>query len=434
MKELISPSLSVRDGRLFIGNIDAGTLARTYGTPLYVMDEDRIRENCRTYTEAFREYMPEGSKPFFASKACSFRRMYSIIASEGLGSDVVSPGEIFTAVSADFDMEDTIFHGNAKTDDDILFAMQSRVGYFACDSFEELESLDRIAGSLGRKQKVLLRLAPGIDPHTYEAVSTGKVDSKFGAAVETGQAEELLRCALSMENIEVSGYHIHVGSQVFYEDVFERASAVMMDFIRDMREKTGYTASVLDIGGGIGVRYVEEDPSVSVREKIASVGNIVREKMKEYGITDLRIFMEPGRSIVADAGVTLYTVQSVKRIPGYKNYVAVDGGMSDNPRYALYRSRYTVYAPEKMEESSLMKCSLVGRLCESGDIIASDIMLPEDLKRGDIIAVAVTGAYNYSMASNYNRIARPPIVMLNGGSSYAAVRRETLDDLVRCDL
>lgn len=434
MEKLISPSLSVKEGRLFIGKHDAASLARECGTPLYVMDEDRIRENCRTYTGSFRESMPEGSMPFFASKACSFRMMYSVIGSEGLGSDVVSPGEIFTAVSADFEMENTIFHGNAKTDDDILFALQSRVGYFACDSFEELDSLDAIAGSLGKTQKVLLRLAPGIDPHTYEAVSTGKVDSKFGAAVETGQAEALLRYALSKKNVSVAGYHIHVGSQVFYEDVFERAADVMMSFIRDMRERTGYQAGILDIGGGIGVRYVDTDPEISVKEKIASVGKLIRERMEEYGIGTLRIFMEPGRSIVADAGTTLYTVQSVKRIPGYKTYVAIDGGMSDNPRYALYRSKYTVYAPEKMDETALMKCSLVGRLCESGDIIAEDIMLPEDLKRGDVIAVAVTGAYNYSMASNYNRLCRPAVVMLSGEDRYTAVEREDFMYLTALDM
>ena len=282
---------------------------------------------------------------------------------------------------------------------------------------------------------MLLRLTPGIDPHTYEAVSTGKVDSKFGSAIETGQAEEITLLTLRQPHVELAGFHCHVGSQVFAEDVFERSAVIMLEFIARMERVHGYQARQLDLGGGYGVRYVDSDPRLDVDAKVAQVAAAVKGACGRLGIPLPEIHMEPGRSIVADAGLTLYTVGAVKRIPGYKNYVSVDGGMTDNPRFALYGARYTCLPASRMDEPRHLLCSVVGRCCESGDIIQEGVLLPEGVGRGDLLAVCTTGAYNYAMAFNYNRLPRPPVVMLRGGTeAYVAVRRESLEDLCRNDL
>ncbi len=420
-------------GHLCFGGQDTAALAAQYGTPLYLMDEDRLRYNMRVYTTAFRQHFVPGSRVLYASKACAFRQILRIAQEEGLGVDVVSAGEIHTAKQAGFDMAGAYFHSNNKTDADIRFAMDCAVGCFVVDGEEELRAIDAEAAGRGIKQKVLLRLTPGIDPHTYAAVDTGRVDSKFGSAIETGQAEAFTALALSLPHIDLAGFHCHVGSQVFDEDVFERAGVVMLEFIAMIAGKYGYTARELDLGGGYGVPYVASDGSADIGARLAEVAAVIHEACARLGISEPAVLMEPGRSIVADAGMTLYTVGSVKRIPGYKNYVSVDGGMSDNPRFALYGSKYTCFAAEKMNEPCTLRCDLVGRCCESGDVIQPDIMMPESMRRGDLAAVCTTGAYNYSMASNYNRIPRPPIVMLRGGESYIAVRRESLDDLIALD-
>lgn len=421
-------------GRLTFAGQDAASLAAQYGTPLYLMDEDRVRRNCHVYREAMRAHFGGGAIPLYASKANSFAQIYRIMAEEGLGVDVVSRGEIHTAAKAGFDLSRAFFHGNAKTDADIAFAMERGVGWFVADNAEEIAAIEAEAARRGLTQKVLLRLTPGIDPHTYEAVNTGRVDSKFGSAIETGQAEELVTLTLSQRHIELTGFHCHVGSQVFAEDVFERAVVIMLEFIAAMRDRHGYTARQLDLGGGYGVRYVAEDPVIDIGAKIGDVARVFHETCARLDLPEPDVLLEPGRSIVADAGLTLYTVASVKRIPGYKNYVAVDGGMADNPRYALYRSRYTCLPAGDMNAPRPFVCSVAGCCCESGDLIQENVPLPEDIRRGDLLAVCTTGAYNYSMASNYNRLPRPPIVMLRGGASYVAVRRETPDELVALDV
>ena len=421
-------------GHLTFAGQDVTALAGQYGTPLYLMDEERVRRNCRVYLTAMREQFGEDSHPLYASKANSFTQIYRLMAEEGMGIDVVSCGEIHTASRAGFDLANAYFHSNNKTDADIAFAMDHGVGYFVADNIEEVSRIEAEAAARGLRQKILLRLTPGIDTHTYAAVNTGKVDSKFGSAIETGQAEGITEFALAQPHIELAGFHCHVGSQVFAEDVFERAAVIMLEFIAAMRARHGYTARQLDLGGGYGVRYVEDDPTLDIARKIADVAKVVRETCARLDIPQPAILLEPGRSIVADAGLTLYTVGTVKEIPGYKNYVSIDGGMTDNPRYALYRSRYTVLPASRMDEPRPFVCDLVGRCCESGDIIQPNVALPADVRRGDLIAVCTTGAYNYAMASNYNRLPRPPIVMLRGGESYVAVRRETLDDLTRLDV
>ncbi len=422
-------------GHLTFAGEDTVRLAAHYKTPLYLMDEDRIRENCRIYKTAMERAFGAGSYPLYASKAASFKRMYTIMQEEKMAIDVVSAGEIATAKRAGFSMERAFFHGNNKTDADISYAMAANVGYFVADHEEELEIISREAKSRGIRQKVLLRLTPGIDPHTYEAVATGKVDSKFGVAIETGQAEHFVQHALSLPNLRLMGYHCHVGSQVFDEDgsVYHNAAKIMMTFAAEMKKKYGAELQVLDLGGGYGVRYTDADPQVNIPENIEQLAGTIKALCEELSLPMPAVLLEPGRSIVADAGLTIYTAGSTKSIPGYKNYVPVDGGMTDNPRYALYGSKYTVYLANRANEEANFRCDVVGRCCESGDIIQPNVLLPEP-KRGDLIAVCTTGAYNYSMASNYNRIPRPPVVMLSGGKPTLAVRRETVDDLTALDM
>ena len=431
---MICSNLRIKDNVLFFGGRSTLELAEKYGSPIYVMDERTIRENCRKYTVAMKKYFGESAKPFYASKACCFKKIYNIVESEGMCVDVVSPGEIYTAKSAGFNMENVCFHSNSKNDFDINFAMDNGVGCFAVDNLEELEAINKFAGERGIKQKILFRITPGIDTHTYEAVNTGKVDSKFGFPIETGAALEITKTALSMENIDLAGFHCHVGSQLFDSDVFVRSAEIMLQFIKDVKTETGYEARELDLGGGYGVRYTENDPEIDIEDNIRQVAEYVKKVCADLNISEPAIRMEPGRSIVADAGITLYKVGNVKRIDGYKNYVAIDGGMGDNPRFALYESEYTVIAADKADEECNFLCDLVGRFCESGDIIQPKVKLPESVGRGDLIAVLTTGAYNYSMASNYNRIPKLPVIMVNGDEDYMAVKGETFEDLIRNDM
>lgn len=431
---MICDNISINNnGVLTFAGQDVTELARKYGTPLYLLDEEKIREKCQTYVNAMRENFGDKYAVLYASKANSFKKIYNIVESEGMCVDVVSIGEIYTALKADFPLDKAYFHSNNKTDFDVEFAIDNGVGHFVVDNREELEVIDRYAAKKGIKQKILLRLTPGIDTHTYEAVNTGKVDSKFGTAIETGQAEEIVKYTLGFKNIDLCGFHCHIGSMVFDSDTFLRGAEIMLQFMAKMKKDFGFETKELNLGGGYGVRYTENDPTIDIAENIAQVADFIKSNCNELGLDLPIILMEPGRSIVADAGMTLYTVGTVKRITGYKNYVSVDGGMSDNPRYALYESEYTLFNAAKANVEATLKCDVVGRCCESGDIIQPDVLLPET-ERGDILAVCTTGAYNFSMAMNYNRIARPPIVMLNKGDSYVAVRRESLDDIIRNDI
>ena len=423
------------DGHLTFAGQDTVALAWNWGTPVYLTDEDRIRANCRAYREAFTEAFGEGGfDVLFASKAASYVRLYQVMTEEDMGVDVVSAGEIATAVAAGYDMTRAYFHGNNKTDADIAYALDAGVGTFVVDGEEELAALEAACEARGVTQDILLRLTPGIDPHTYEEVATGKVDSKFGSGIVTGAAAEIVAHALACPHIHLAGYHCHVGSQVFGEDVFERAAWVMLTFAAEMRDAHGYVPEVLNLGGGFGVPYVADEEPLDIRAKVAALAAAVKAACADLNLPVPRILMEPGRSIVADAGMTLYTVGSVKRIPGYKNYVSVDGGLPDNPRYALYKSRYTCIDASRAAEACDLEATVAGRCCESGDIIQPGVMLPGTVARGDILAVCTTGAYNYSMASNYNRIPRPPVIMLSGGTSFLAVARETFDDLIRLDV
>lgn len=431
---MLYSNLSVNNkGHLEIAGHDTVELAAKYGTALYVMDEDKLRENCRVYVDSMKKYFGEDSMPLYASKALCFTEIYRIVSSCGMGTDIVSSGELYTAIKAGFPLEKAYFHGNNKTDADIEYAIENSIGYFIVDNEEELCAVDRIASSHGINQKILLRITPGIDPHTHKAVVTGNVDSKFGSPIETGRAFEITDMALSKKNVTLEGFHCHIGSQIFECDPFCDAADIMIKFIADVKEKFGFAAKTLNLGGGFGVRYIEEDPQIDIEKNIADVASHIKNRCAELSVEMPKILMEPGRSIVADCCVTLYTVGSVKEIKGFKNYVSVDGGMPDNPRYALYASSYTVLVASKADKAADFKCSIAGRCCESGDLIQENVMIARP-ERGDILAVLTTGAYNYSMASNYNRIPRPALVLVGKNGDRVAIKRESFEDLCACDI
>ena len=431
---MICNNISVNaKGHLTFAGYDTTDLAQKYGTPLYLMDEDKIREHIRDYKTAFEKYFPQGSMPEFASKSFSCKQIYRIMAEEQMNIDVVSCGEIYTAATAGFPMERSFFHGNNKSDGDIRFAIDNKVGFFVADSMDEICAISRIAKQNGITQKILLRVTPGIDTHTHQKISTGNVDSKFGIAISTGQAIEAVKEILKTQNISLCGFHCHIGSQIFESEPFMTAASIMLEFIKQVKTELNYTAEMLNLGGGFGVRYLESQPEINYAEKIREVATAINEQCSALGIKVPKIAMEPGRSIVADAGMTLYTIGSVKEITGYKNYVSVDGGMTDNPRYTLYEAPYTVMLASRANDKADFVATVAGRCCESGDIIQENVNLPKP-KRNDILAVLTTGAYNYSMASNYNRVPRPPVVMLNKNGDYVAIKRETFEDICSLDV
>ena len=414
-------------GHLTIGGVDTVQLAEEFGAPLYVLDEDQVRANCRTYRQAMARWMPAGSMPLFAGKALCFKGLYPVLEEEGMGADVVSPGEIYTALAGGFPAEKLYFHGNNKTDEDLAYALDNGVGCFIVDNHQELARLNQAAGERGRRQRVLLRVTPGIDPHTLQAINTGRIDCQFGVPIETGQAARFVAEALTMEHLEVEGFHSHIGSQIFEAEPFCDAVDILLDFAQGLRQDLGFVARTFNLGGGFG------DPVVDIPANIQALSEHLRQGCQEKAYPLPRILLEPGRSIVANAGLTLYQAGGIKTIEGYRSYVTVNGGMTDNPRYALYRSPYTVLPASRMEEPRDFVCTLAGRCCESGDLIQEDILLPRP-ERGDLLAVLSTGAYNFSMASNYNRLCRPALVMVRDGQARLAVRRQTFADLAACDL
>ena len=427
---MICNNLSINEnGHLTFAGRDTVELAQKYGTPLMLLDEGKIREKCAIYRTAMQKHFTADSMPLYASKALSFKYIYKIAASENIGIDCVSAGEIYTAYKAGFPLERAYFHGNSKTDDEIRFAIEHGVGHFVCDSIEEVAAVNESAGELATRQKILLRITPGIDPHTHKKISTGSVDSKFGVAIETKQAYGLVESTLALANVELTGFHCHIGSQIFEYDPFADAARIMLEFIADIKKMYGYEAQQLNLGGGMAVRYTEDDPEIDYEANIKGIADIIREQCETCGLNMPQILMEPGRSIVADAGITLYTAGYLKEITGLKNYISIDGGMTDNPRYTLYQSPYTVLLANRMNEPCDYKCTVAGRCCESGDIIQEDVMMPKPA-RHDTIAVLTTGAYNYAMASHYNKVPKPAVVMINNGEDFTVIKRETYESMI----
>ena len=418
-------------GHLEIAGCDAVELARIYGTPLYVMDEDNIRERAGRFRDGLLKAYPD-SQVIYAGKAFSNLAMCRIVAEEGLGLDVASGGELYTALMADFPPERIYFHGNNKTPEELEMGLRAKIGRFMVDNFHELEMLEELARKMRTKAHIMLRTTPGVEAHTHEYIRTGQLDSKFGFGIPSGQAIKALERAFSKGHIVVHGVHCHIGSQIFELESYRVACEIMMDFLKEVRDKTGRILEELNLGGGLGIRYTENDPRPSLDEYIAIITGTIKAKANQHGLPLPKVLVEPGRYIVGEAGITLYTIGSVKEVPGARKYVAVDGGYTDNPRVALYRARYRAMVANKATEEPVEVVSIAGRSCESGDMLIWDIKLPR-VEPGDILAVFSTGAYHYAMSSNYNRFPRPAVVFVSKGRADIAVERETYEDLISKD-
>ena len=430
----VSKNLSVNEkNHLVIGKNDTVELAKEYGTPLYVIDEDLVRENCRVYKNAVDKYYDGNGLILYASKAFSSKFIYKVVKEEGLGIDVVSGGELYTAIKSDFPMDKVYFHGNNKTVDELKMAVENRIGCVIVDNIYELEKLNEIAAGEGIVQKIMFRIKPGVDAHTHSFVQTGQIDSKFGVALENGEAFEICKKASEMSNVKVHGVHCHIGSQIFDIEPFCKAAQVMMDFIGDLKDNLGMEIECLNLGGGYGIRYTQNDDPVPYDKYMANVSEVVKKAAEDRNVKLPFIIMEPGRSIIAPAGITLYTVGGIKDIKNVRKYVSVDGGMGDNPRYIMYESEYEAVVANNANAPKNEKVTIAGKCCESGDLLIKDAMMPE-INVGDTLAVLATGAYNYSMASNYNRIPRPAVVAVSNGNSKVVVKRETYEDIIKNDL
>ncbi len=420
------------DGWLEIGGVSTKYLAEKYGTPVYVMDEAQIRKNCREFHDAFEKYYGGRGRAVYACKALCCTEICRIVTDEGLALDVVSGGEIYTAKTAGVDLKNAFFHGNNKTSDELSMALELGVGCIVVDNAVELETLAALARGMGRAVDVMFRIKPGVEAHTHEFIRTGGIDSKFGVALENGEAFALMERAAACESLRVVGVECHIGSQIFDTEPFALAARIMLSFMHEVREKLGLDLEILDLGGGYGIRYTEADAPPARGDYIRVMTETVKDICGKLGMEPPFLLIEPGRSIVGDAGLTLYRVGSVKRIEGVRTYVAVDGGMGDNPRYTMYGSPYDMVVANKASQPKDTVVTVAGRYCET-DLLQEHIPL-QTAAPGDVLAVLATGAYNYSMASNYNRVPRPPLVLIKNGADRLAVRREQYADMVRYDI
>ncbi|WP_438445539.1 diaminopimelate decarboxylase [Gorillibacterium sp. sgz5001074] len=419
-------------GHLEIGGVDAVKLASDFGTPLYVVDEALVRQRCREFVEAFKA---SGLKfqVAYASKAFCVMAMCRIADEEGMSLDVVSDGELYTALQAGFPPERIHFHGNNKTPQEIEMALDAKIGCFVVDNFVELQLLNALAGERNRKVNILLRITPGVSAHTHEYISTGQQDSKFGFDLGNGAAYRAIEEASKLPNLEILGVHSHIGSQIFEVEGFKMAVEKVIGFATKVRTELNVLFKVVNLGGGFGIRYVEGDSPLPVAQYVNAIVDSINTSFAGHDYPVPEIWIEPGRSIVGDAGTTLYTVGTYKDIPGIRKYVAVDGGMTDNPRPALYESKYEAMLANRATEKQEEVVSVAGKCCESGDMLIWDLELPK-VQTGDVLAVACTGAYNYAMASNYNRIRRPAVVFVKDGQADLAVKRESFGDIVGNDV
>lgn len=417
----------VVNNKLNIGEIDTTELVERFGSPLYVMDEALIRDNCRRYMNAFAKGK---NKVAYAGKAFNTLSMCRLIKEEGLCLDVVSGGELFTAYKSGFPLENVYFHGNNKTLEEISMGIELGVGRFVIDNFYEIDKINEIAKSMGKTQKIMLRITPGIEAHTHEYIKTGQEDSKFGFTILEDQAFKAVEKCISLSNVELAGFHCHIGSQIFDVEPFIDEVKIMINIMKDVENKFGITLKELDLGGGFGIYYTEEDEPKEPEVFCEAILQTTEEVCNEIGFPIPILTIEPGRSIVANAGTTLYTVGSIKDVPGIRRYVAVDGGMGDNIRPALYQAKYECAIANKMNEDSGQKVTIAGKCCESGDILINDTEIG-NVESGDILAMSTTGAYGFSMANNYNKIPRPAVVMVKDGEAKIAYKRETYEDLIR---
>lgn len=421
-----------QNGRLQIGKLEAGSLAKKFGTPLYVMDEQYIRKICKSYVEVLKEKYPD-SIVCFASKAFSCIAIYQIISSEGLGADVVSGGELYTALKSGMDPDKIYFHGNNKAKSELEDAVRAKVHAVVVDSVYEIELLNSIAKQHNIIQKVLIRVNPGIEAHTHQFIQTTRVDSKFGFSISDGAALDAVSLIIQQGNLEFTGIHCHIGSQIFELKPFEIAVDRMTDFIKKINSDLQIEVNELNMGGGYGVSYIDTDKPLAPHEYVNAIVAKLKDCIKNKGIKAPRLIFEPGRSIVGEAGLTLYTVGAVKDIKGIKKYLSVDGGLFDNPRFALYQAKYEAVLVDKAAQTPVETVTVAGKCCESSDILIENAKLPK-AESGDILAVLTTGAYNYSMASNYNRNTVPPVVLVNEDNAGYIVKPQTYDDIVSRDV
>lgn len=421
-------NMKVNDiGHLEIGGVDATALVKEYGSPLYVLDEQVFRQNCRKFRDAFADL--GDSLVIYASKTLSCLATCAMVKSERLGLDVASGGELYTALQVEFPREKIYFHGNNKTKEEIRLAVSNHIGRIVVDNLWELELLKQVCQELNETQDILLRVSPGIEAHTHEYIKTGQIDSKFGFTLSNGQAMEAVKEAMNTPDVNLIGLHCHIGSQIFEMESFSHTAEVMVRFMGELKQRFELELDELDVGGGFGIYYSSGDEPVQAREWAEAVMHTVRSQCTNLGLKMPRIIVEPGRSISGPAGTTLYTVGNIKNIPGIRKYVAVDGGMTDNPRHILYQAKYEAIVANKAEQLLAETVSIAGHCCESGDMLIWDVKLPE-IESGDILAVSATGAYNYSMASNYNKFSRPAMILVNNGSSDVIIKRESYSDII----
>ncbi|MCM1438019.1 MAG: diaminopimelate decarboxylase [Roseburia sp.] len=423
-------------GHLEIGGCDCLKLAETFGTPLYVYDEKYIRTMMHVFKRTIDEKYAGNGKVLYASKAFSCMAMYRIASQEGIGCDAVSGGELYTALKAGFNAADIYVHGNNKTYEELVQAVEAGVGGIIIDSYREADILNGICAERNIKQRVLIRVNPGVEAHTHAFVQTARTDSKFGFSIRGDTALNYSKHVLSLGNLRLTGFHCHIGSQIFEKQSFALGARNMLKFMAEVKSALGYEAEVLNMGGGFGIYYTDEDPKFTPNdyaEYLVALIDAVKAASAELNFKLPELLIEPGRSIVGEAGITLYTVGAIKDIAGIRKYVAIDGGMFENPRYALYQSKYTAVKASDVNTKNTQKVSIAGKCCESGDLIGVDMPLP-DVESGDILAVLSTGAYHYSMASNYNRNFIPQAVLVKDGKAEVIIKKQTYEDIVRNDV
>ena len=419
-------------GHLLIGGVDAVKLAEEYGTPLIAYDVRKIKKQIRGFKQAFEDagvkYMVS-----YASKAFSALAMYQLINKYGLGCDIVSGGELYAALKGGMPPERIEFHGNNKLQDELEMAVDEKIGTIVVDNFREIKLLDHVLRRKHASIGVVLRVTPGIEAETHQYIMTGQSNSKFGFDIRSGQAEEALQQLMKNPRMNLMGIHCHIGSQIFELEPFELAAQRMVEFMAQVRDRTGYVIEQLDLGGGFGICYTQQDAALRYDSYMEKVSVVVKSCCERLNFPQPFMMLEPGRSIVGPSGITLYTAGAIKEIPNVRTYAAVDGGMTDNPRYALYQSTYEAVVANRMDQPKTATVTLAGKCCESGDLLGEHMPI-QPVQSGDIVAVLSTGAYNYSMASNYNRLCRPAVVMVKDGQPRLIVRRESLEDLLRNDL
>ncbi|HBV89108.1 diaminopimelate decarboxylase [Desulfosporosinus sp.] len=421
-----------QQGHLEIGGCDTVELAREFGTPLYIMDEAHIRDTCQQYHRSFVRGM-ENAEVIYASKAFLTLAMCRIIEEEGLGLDVVSGGELYTALQANFPVKNIYLHGNNKSKEELSMAINSGVGRIVVDNFYEMSLLNDLAKELNQQVDILLRITPGIEAHTHEYIQTGQIDSKFGFTLSDGTADQALDLVLDYSNLVVKGLHAHIGSQIFELDSYRHEVRIMIKYMASVYARRNCLLQELNLGGGFGIYYASGDEPAKISDYARTVQAAVEEACQSLNFPRPKIIVEPGRSIVGTAGITLYSIGSIKEIPGIRKYVAVDGGMTDNPRPSLYQARYEAVVANRSNEEATETVSITGKCCESGDMLIWDIDLPK-INSGDLLAVLSTGAYNYSMSSNYNLLPRPEVILVKDGHGDVIVKRETHSDLLRNDV